>query len=326
MKTAYYTSNGPAAEVMILGDKPKPQPKAGEVLVRLHTSGVNPSDVKSRAGRPLNGDYQIPHSDGAGIIEAVGDGVDQARIGERVWIWNGAFQRPDGTAAEYIALPSMQAVQLPDATSFETGACMGIPGLTAFHGVELLKQAGARTVLITGAASSVGYYAVQMAAKAGMRVIGTASAARKFVAEEAGCHHIIDYRQENIAKRMEELTAGEGVDGILDMDFSSTRQLLSTTALKTHGLFACYGSNEMGELAVPFRDLLFRSTTLKFFLVYTLTAFEREQAVNGLTAILEQGWLKTRIAETFTLHQVVLAHEAVESGRLNGNVVINLGR
>jgi len=324
MKSALYTRNGPAGEVLILADKPKPEPGSGEVLIRLHASGVNPSDVKSRAGRPLNGEYQIPHSDGAGIIEAVGAGIDKARIGERVWAWNGAYQRPDGTCAEYIALPEGQAVPLPDAVDFKIGACMGIPGLTAFHGVELLKQAEAKTVLITGAASSVGYYAVQMARNLGMHVIGTASSARKFVAEEAGCNSIIDYRSEDLAKRIGELTAGEGVDAILDMDFSSTKELLRTTALKPHGLFACYGANDMGDLAVPFRDLLFRSQTLRFYLVYELTAEERAKAVEGLTSILNEGWLKTRIAGEYTLHQAVLAHEAVESGKINGNVVINL--
>src|SRR3954447_4860022 len=118
MKAAWYSQNGEARDVLVVGDLPTPEPAAGEVRVRLHSSGVNPSDVKSRRNRPVTAERIVPHSDGAGIIDKVGSGVPSSRIGERVWIWNGQWQRPLGTAAEFIALPSEQAVLLPENTDF----------------------------------------------------------------------------------------------------------------------------------------------------------------------------------------------------------------
>jgi NADPH:quinone reductase len=173
MKAAWYEKNGEARDVLVVGDMETPKPAAGEVLVRLHTSGVNPSDVKSRKGRPLIAPRIVPHSDGAGTIDAVGDGVDEARIGERVWVWNGQWKRPSGTAAEYIALPQDQAVRLPAGIDFATGACLGIPALTALHAVSLHGDIAGKTLLVTGAAAAVGHYATQMAKLRGARVIGT---------------------------------------------------------------------------------------------------------------------------------------------------------
>ncbi|MEM9276999.1 MAG: alcohol dehydrogenase catalytic domain-containing protein, partial [Pseudomonadota bacterium] len=154
MKTALYSHNGPADSVLEFADKPIPVLKDGEVLIKLATSGVNPSDVKSRAGRPFVFDFVVPHSDGAGEIESVGAGVDNSRIGERVWVWNGQWQRQYGTSAEYIAVPEFQAVKLDDDIDFQTAACFGIPGLTAAHAINLLQESDAETVLVTGAASS----------------------------------------------------------------------------------------------------------------------------------------------------------------------------
>jgi len=199
-----------------------PSPKAGEVLVKLATSGVNPSDVKSRAARPLVGDYVIPHSDGAGVIEAVGEGVDNSRVGERVWIWNGQWQRQDGTAAEYISVPQTQAVKLYDDITFETAACFGIPGLTAAHGINLLEQTTSDTVLVTGAASSVGHYLTQMATLMGRKVIGTASALKHDLVMEAGAMAFIDYQKQDVGEEILKLTDGEGVGAVIDMDFAST--------------------------------------------------------------------------------------------------------
>ena len=209
MKAAFYTRNGPASQVIEVGEKPTPTPRAGEVLVRLAFSGVNPSDVKSRAARPLNGAYQIPHSDGSGTVEAVGEGVDASRIGERVWTWNAAWQRADGTAAEYVALPSQQAVALPEDVALEAAACLGIPGMTAAHAVELLAaESDAKTVLVTGAGNAVGNLACQMAKQAGFTVIGTASARRKALAEKAGCKAVIDPYGGDLAKAVLEANGG----------------------------------------------------------------------------------------------------------------------
>ncbi|UUZ74987.1 alcohol dehydrogenase catalytic domain-containing protein [Polaromonas sp. P1(28)-13] len=169
MKAAWYSRNGEARDVLQVGELPDPQPGPGEVRVRLATSGVNPSDVKSRRGRPLSNERVVPHSDGAGVVDAVGAGVSASRIGERVWIWNGQWQRSMGTACEAIALPEAQAVELPEGTSFDAGACLGIPALTAVQAVHLAGPLAGRDVLITGAGNAVGHYVTQLATQAGAR-------------------------------------------------------------------------------------------------------------------------------------------------------------
>ncbi|PJI43903.1 NADPH:quinone reductase [Ferrovibrio sp.] len=325
MKAAWYSKNGEAKDVLSVGEQPTPKPAPGEVLVRLQTSGVNPSDVKSRRGRPLTmGPLVIPHSDGAGVIEAVGEGVPASRIGQRVWTWNGQWLRPHGTAAEYIALPTAQAVQLPDAVDAVTAANFGIPALTAIHAVRLAEAGGARSMLVTGAASAVGHYVTQIAARKGLQVIGTASKVRADVAREAGAAHVIDYKSEDVAARTVELTGGKGVDAIIDMDLSSTAPLLGKGVLAPHGTLVCYGSNAMGDVPVPFRDLLFRGLSLRFFVVYELQAADRYAAIAELGVLLQQTALKTKIAARYALEQIVAAHEAVEQGAF-GNVVLEIG-
>lgn len=324
MKTAIYTRNGPADSVLEFYDKPMPEPHAGEVLVKLATSGVNPSDVKSRAGRPLAFDFIVPHSDGAGTIDAVGEGVDHSRIGERVWVWNGQWQRQYGTAAEYITIPEAQAVSLDDAVDFETAACFGIPGLTAAHGINLLEYNTSQTVLVTGAASAVGHYLTQMATLMGRKVIGTASAAKHEIVLEAGAIACIDYQQEDVGERILEITDGEGVGAVIDMDFLTTSRLVSSPALQPHGTVYCYGSNDMGEIGVPFRELLFKSISLQFYLVYELDPKQRAAAIDRLNWFMRSGQANTRIAHTLPLEKIVEAHELVESGKANGNVVLRI--
>ncbi len=324
MKTALYTRNGSADAVLELVDKPQPTPQMGEVLVKLATSGVNPSDVKSRTGRPLAGDFVVPHSDGAGVVEAVGEGVDSSRIGERVWIWNGQWQRHYGTAAEYIALPDFQATKLGEEITFETAACFGIPGLTAAHGVNLLEQTTSDTVLITGAASSVGHYLTQMATLMGRKVIGTASAAKHSIVMEAGAIACIDYQTQDVGEEVLKITSGEGIGAVIDMDFASTSRLVSSPALQPSASIFCYGSNDMGEIPVAFRDLLFKQLHLQFFLVYELDSVQRVAAIDRLNWFMRSGHANTRIAHVLLLNEIVQAHELVESGKANGNVVISL--
>jgi len=324
MKTALYSRNGPADSVLEFHDKPTPAPKAGEVMIKLETSGVNPSDVKSRAGRPLVFDFIIPHSDGAGTIEAIGVGVDNARVGERVWIWNGQWQRAFGTSAEYIAVPEAQAVPLDDDISFETAACFGIPGLTAAHGINLLDYNTSQTVLVTGAASAVGHYATQMATLMGYKVIGTASAAKHDIVMEAGAIACIDYQQEDVDEHVLEITNGEGVGAVIDMDFSTTSRLVSSAALQPYGTIYSYGSNDMGEIPVPFRDLLFKTISLQFYLVYELDPKQRIAAIDRLNWFMRSGRANTHIAHVLPFEKIVEAHELVESGRANGNVVLKL--
>ncbi|MBC7454686.1 MAG: NADPH:quinone reductase [Massilia sp.] len=325
MRTAWYSNNGEARAVLEVGEMATPVPAPGEVRVKLAVSGVNPSDVKSRRGRPLAWERVVPHSDGAGTIDAVGDGVAPSRIGERVWVWNGQWQRPMGTAAQYIVLPQAQAVALPDGTDFGAGACLGIPALTAYHAVQLLGDIAGKTVLVIGASSAVGHYAAQIAAGRGARVIGTVGSEEKALhARNAGVTHTIDYKQESVAERIHALTGGQGVDGIVDMDFASTAQLIAAGALAAHGTLVSYGSNDMGDVAVPFRTLLFSSISLRFFIVYDLTEADRAIALEGLGTLLAQGRLAHTIGARFALDDIAAAHEAVEGGKVIGNVVIDL--
>jgi NADPH:quinone reductase len=325
MKAAWYRRNGPARDGLEIGELPTPQPGPGEVRVKLHTSGVNPSDVKSRARRPLGAELIVPHSDGAGVIDAVGAGVDTARVGERVWLWNAQWRRPLGTAAQQIALPAQQAVALPDSVDFDAAACFGIPALTALQAVHLAGPLQGKTVLVTGAGNAVGHFATQLAVLQGATVIGTAGApARQQHARAAGAAHVIDYKTESVAARVAELTQGCGVDAVIDMDFSSTAALLPQKVLKPHGQLVCYGSNQPGEVAVDFRALLFDSLRLTFFLVYELQAQDRDTAIRTLTGLLQAGQLQHTVAQTFALDDIAAAHEAVESGSAVGNVVIRL--
>lgn len=325
MKAAWYKSNGEARDVLEFGEIATPSPGAGEVLVRLRTSGVNPSDVKSRRARPLTDTRIVPHSDGAGIIEMVGVGVDEALVGERVWIWNGQWNRAFGTAAEFIALPADQVVRLPERVDFNAGACMGIPGLTALHAVKLHGDIAGKTLLITGAAASVGYYAVQIAKAEGASVIGTASSIRSEQAFDAGCDAVIDYRSEDVAARVRELTDGRGADGIIDMDLSSTIRLLPGGVLTKYGKYVCYGSNVSGDVMLSYPAFLWGSLTLQAFVVYELPPEERNARLHELTEMLDAGMLKHMIGATYPLAEIVAAHEAVEGGKILGNVVLQIG-
>jgi len=328
MKAAWYTHNGEAQDVMQVGELPTPAPQAGEVLVRLATSGVNPSDVKSRRARPLTDPLIVPHSDGAGVIEAVGAGVSAGRVGQRVWVWNGQWQRAMGTCAQYIALPYAQAVALPDGTDFAAGACMGIPGLTAVQAVILAERLAGdlrgQTVLVSGASSAVGHYITQMVCLAGGRVIGTVgSEAKAAHAKAAGMHEAVFYKTESVPERVKALTQGRGADVIIDMDFSTTARWAAEGALAAHGLVVCYGSNAL-DVALPFRPWLFQSMGVKFFLVYDLTPADRQVAVGRLSAMLSQQQLQHSIGARFTLDQIALAHQTVEAGQTVGNVVVDL--
>lgn len=326
MRAAYYESNGPAREVLRVADVETPQAGRGEVRVRLRTSGVNPSDVKSRAGltRKIAFPRVIPHSDGAGEIDAVGEGVSSARVGERVWVWNGQWRRPFGTAAEWIVLPSEQAVRLPANVTMEAGACLGIPAYTGYQGVLLARAKEGSTVLVAAGAGAVGHYAIQFAKKRKATVITTVSSpAKAEIARAAGADHVIDYKREDVGERVMAITAKRGVDAVIEMDLAANARLLPTV-LAPNGVVAVYGSGA-AEASIPFQFLLQNSITLQFFLVYLMPAEMRQRATADITQMLEQGELIHNVAQTFDLGDIVAAHEAVESGKAMGNIVVKLG-
>ena len=323
MKAAYYEANGSAREVLRVGEVDSPRPGAGEVRVKLATSGVNPSDWKSRQGlaRKIAFPRVIPQSDGAGVIDDVGTGVPASRVGERVWIWNGQWKRPFGTAAEYIALPASMAVPLPDTVSFAEGACLGIPAMTAYHAVALAGLGKGSRVLVSGGAGAVGQYAIQFAKRAGATVLTTISSPVKAAAaREAGADHTIDYKSEDVGATVKAI-APEGVDALIEMDLTANAALIPAV-MKPRGSVIVYGTQP--QAALPASFCLVNAIRIQFFLVYELTDAERTAAVGAINDGLKNGWLKNRVAQpTYTLADIVAAHEAVEKGTL-GNVVVTL--
>lgn len=326
MQAAFYERTGAARAVLRVAELPTPQPDRGEVRVKIAASGVNPSDVKLRGGlrsRELPWPRIVPHSDGAGVIDAVGPEVSASRIGERVWVWNACWNRPFGTAAEYVTLPSQQAVPLPAHVSFAAGACFGIPALTAWHAVHADGGCANRQVLVTGAAGAVGHYAVQFAKAAGARVLVTVSTEEKAaLARAAGADEVLYYRRGDVASRVRELTAGVGVDRVIEVDLAANLPT-ALDALRTDGELVVYGCGAP-EVAVPFVASAFKNLRYRFFLVYELPALERARAIVGLTRALETRLLKHHFGPSFPLTDVAAAHEAVEDGAV-GNVVVSLG-
>ncbi|MCC7271453.1 MAG: NADPH:quinone reductase [Alphaproteobacteria bacterium] len=325
MRAAFYEQNGAARAVLRLGEIATPEPGPGEVRVRLATSGVNPSDVKSRAGinRKMAFPRVVPHSDGAGTIERVGVGVPDSRLGERVWIWNGQWKRPLGTAAEYIVLPAAQAVPLPVSVGFDGGACLGIPALTAWQAVMGDGSVAGKAVLVAGGAGAVGHYAVQIAKAGGARVLATVSGPEKAAhAVAAGADHAINYRSEDVGARVRELTGGRGVDRVVEMDITANARLLPGV-LAPRGTVAVYGiGGPEAPLPAPF--CLFAAVTVKFFLVYDLSDAERTAAIAGIDRLMAEGRLAHAVAAVLPLDRIAEAHEMVEQGRAMGNVVLTI--
>jgi len=326
MRAAWYESNGAAADVLRLGETETPEPGPGEVRVRLRASGVNPSDVKTRAGtvRKIAFPRVIPHSDGAGEIDAVGPGVPAARVGERVWVWNGQWKRPFGTAAEAIVLPAAQAVPLPAPATFEEGACLGIPAMTAWHAVAMDGPVAGTTVLVAGGAGAVGHYAIQFARHLGATVLTTVSSPEKAAhARAAGADHVIDYRRENVAERVRALTGRRGVDRVIEVDIGANARLLPGV-LAPRGTAVIYGIGApVSEIPAGF--CLANSIALRFFLVYELDPAERARAVAAITRMLEAGTLRHAVGSVLDLDAVVAAHETVERAGVIGNTVLRIG-
>jgi NADPH2:quinone reductase len=326
MRAAWYEKNGAAADVLHVGEVETPRPGPGEVRVRLVTSGVNPSDVKSRAGtaRKIAFPRVIPHSDGAGEIDQVGEGVPPARIGDRVWTWNGQWKRAFGTAAEYVTLPAAQAVALPAPTGFAAGACLGIPALTAWHALALADAKPGMTLLIAGGAGAVAHYAIQFAKARGAGVITTVSSGAKAeVARAAGADHTLDYKRENVGERVAAIAGKAGVDAIIELDLAANASLIPAV-LRPKGTVVVYGTGKP-EAAIPAGFCLVNSIRLQFMLVYELTADERARAIADIGRLLAANALIHNVAKTLPLADIVAAHQLVESGTAVGNVVMEMG-
>lgn len=325
MRAAWYERKGPAREVLVVGEMADPEPGPGEVRIRVRASGVNPGDVKKRAGWlgfPMSDPRVIPHSDGAGTIDAVGAGVDLARVGERVWCHGAQSYRPFGTAAELVVVPAGQALELPEAVSFEQGACLGIPALTAHRAVFADGPVHGQAVLVAGAAGAVGSMATDLADWGRATVLATVRRAEdRERARSAGAAHALVLGDGDVAEQVRAL-APEGVQRIVEVDLAANAQL-DLDVLATGGVVAAYASSEP-EPRLPFWPLLFANATIRLLGGDDFPPEAREQAARDVVACLRAGRLRARVGARFALAGIAAAHEAVEGGSVRGRVVVEL--
>lgn len=324
MQAIRYDRTG-SADVLELVEMDAPVPGAGEVRVRVHVSGVNPTDHKSRAGatgRPLPASFQIPNQDGAGVVDAVGDGVARDRVGERVWVYFAAWQRPWGTAAQWTVVPADQAVALPSEVSFDLGASLGIPALTAHRCLFADGPVDDRTVLVAGGAGAVGHAAIQLARWAGAHVIATVSSPQKAqLARNAGAHRVVNYRDHDALGQVR-AAAPDGVDRVVEVA-PATNLDLDLAVIGANSAIASYATSGGDEAIVPIRRCMGANTTLRFVLVYTMPADAVRSAVADVTDAVREGALTNLPLHRFPLSQAADAHRAVEESAV-GKVVIDV--
>lgn len=323
MRAILYTEKGPADRVLKVDNLPKPEASRGEVLVKLAYSGVNPSDVKGRAGvasKQMEYPFVIPHSDGSGVVEQVGSGVSQEWLEKRVWIHNGQWARQCGTAAEYIALPLQQVALLPDNVSLEVGAALGIPLITAYFAVHHYGDVAGKTVLVSGGAGNVGFYAIQLAKLRGARVVTTVSSPEKAaLAAAAGADLVVLYREENVVEKVRAFTGGRGVDIIIEVDAAGNAEQHGAL-LAFGGSIIIYGSSA-AVIPTLFRPMIMAFANIHFFIVYLLSAEQFARTISAVNALLTANALVHQAPDIYSVDQAALAHQKVEGGS-SGKVLI----
>ena len=326
MKAAWYRRQGPAREVFEIGQLPDPQPAPGEVRVRVRASGVNPTDTYTRSGLRRRGmpfETIVPNQDGAGVIDAVGEGVAESRIGERVYLTMAQWQRPWGTASEYVALPQDRAIPLPKEIGFEEGACLGVPILTAHYALALYGGVAGQTVLVQGGAGAVGFYAIQFAKFQGATVIATVSGdAKARIARSAGADHVINYRDEDLGARVAECTGGRRAERLLEVNFA-VNSVKFPLLLGKGGTAIVYGSGGP-EGAIASTWGIQNQPTLRFIYMYELPAPAYGAAYADLARWSAEGRLKHLPVRTFPLEEIGAAHELVERGTDGTRAVVLL--
>ena len=336
MKSISYTKTG-ASSVLTLDDVEPAEPGPGEVRVRIVVSGVNPTDWKARANTASSSsERRVPNQDGAGIVDAVGSGVTGLMAGDRVWVWDAAFQRTAGTAQELAVVPARQVVPLPPSASFDVGASLGIPALTAHRALTANEHGPARlapgalegqVILVTGGAGAVGHAAIQLARWAGATVITTVSGSDKAeLARAAGAHHVINYRDEDVTTAVLAI-AEEGVDTVVDVNVQANGAT-DLAVLKFGGTIAIYASDSAAPLTVPIAKAMQRNVRYQFVLTYTVTDDQKANAVAAVTAAASDGALPVGVEHglpltRFALADTAAAHDAVEAGTV-GKVLIDV--
>jgi NADPH:quinone reductase-like Zn-dependent oxidoreductase len=327
MKVAWFETFGKPAETLKIGEKPTPEPGPGEVRVRLITSGVNPSDVKKRAGafpHLLDDGYVIPHSDGAGVIDAVGKGVDASRVGERVWVYQAQHKRRFGTAAEYVVVEERRAPTLPDRVSFEAGAVYGIPVMTAHRCVFAEGDPAGKIILVTGGAGRVGLYAIQWASRAGATVVATASnSADEAVCRKAGAAHIVNHREAGWGTHVLAATGGQKVDQVVEVEFGANLPEV-LDCIRIGGAICTYSSSQDMTPTLPFYRMMFMDLTVRMVIVYEMPEAAKQQAIADIARHEADGGLTHRIAEVYALSDCADAQAAIEAGDRRGAVVLRI--
>jgi NADPH:quinone reductase len=323
MQAAVYERYGPATEVLRVTKLDRPEPGPGEVRVRMRVSGVNPTDWRVRSGSQGSAPpfaYMVPNQDGAGDIDAVGEGVDPALVGRRAWVWFAAHNRRHGSAAQWTCLPQRQVVPLPDAASYDLGASLGIPALTAHHCLFRDGELDGRTVLVAGGAGAVGHFAIELAHHAGARVIATVSSDEKAaLAGAAGADVVVNYRAEDAAGDIH-AAAADGIDRIVEVA-PAANAALDAAVIAPNGVVAIYAAD--GDLGTPVRPLMGKNVVLRFVLVYTVAGEWLDRAVADVSAAVAAGRLTELPAHRFPLAEIAAAHEAVEGGAV-GKVLVDI--
>ena len=321
MLAAYYSQRG-NSDVLTVDEIATPGPGVGEVRVRLQVAAVNPTDWKSRAhAAPMDFDVQVPGQDGAGVIEAVGPGVDIGRIGERVWVYHAAFQRQYGTAAQFTVVPARQAVPVPDGISIDQAAALGIPYLTAYGCLFADGPLDGQTVLVHGGAGAVGHAAIQLARRAGAHVVATVSSeAKGEIAADAGAHVVVDYTAEGAVDAIRS-AARAGVDRIIEVDLTRNFDL-DLAVIVPSGVIVTYAA-DAADPALPVRTLMTRNATLRFALVYGFPPALLAAGVAEVTTALAAGDLTPLPVVRFPLADIAAAHDAVQS-RTPAKVLVDI--
>ncbi|WP_431481288.1 NADPH:quinone reductase [Pseudomonas thivervalensis] len=327
MKAAYYEKQGSAQDVLVVANVAEPVPCFGEVRVRLHASGLNPSDIKARTGFSAGMPYKrvIPHQDGAGVIDRVGEGVSVDRVGQRVWVYEAQQGSPNGTAAEYVVVPTHKAIELPEGVGMEVGASLGIPALTAHRCLLSDGNIRGKRVLVHGGAGSVGTAAILLAKWAGAWVATTVSnASQAAVALAAGADLVIDRHRENAADVVGRATDSQGVDRIVDVDLMAnmTTNLACSSPGAVVSAYALQQSTDV--LAVPILEAMKKGIVFRFIYIYNVPQSEKRKAIQAITECLTAGAYAPKIGMRVGLNDIIKAHEAMEASQVVGKIIIDL--
>ena len=327
MKVISYEKFGSATEVLKVQEIELQKPRQEEVVVKLKYSGVNPSDAKARAGnRPgvTKPEYSlvVPNSDGSGVIEEVGSNLDKSLIGKRVWLRNGQWKRPFGTAAEYITIAVENIVEMPSKMTFQEGATMGIPGLTAAHGIFGTGEVIGKTLLISGGGGAVGHLAIQLAKWGGAKVIATGSKSSAGSILNFGADYFFDYSSDKLVSQINEVVP-DGVDRVIEVEFGLNLNWIHKV-LKPNGTIAVFGSAKEMNPIIPFGPYLFKAIKIDIFLIYILPVKERKIAINYLHSAYEQKALKPKIDSIFKLEDCDKAHDRTLTKGRKGAVLLEI--